>query len=68
MLNPLCNLIQANPVLDGRTLDGHREFRHGARNFCQLVRSEFGDGEAYCFIERVGVHIHYMRYSVRAGE
>ena len=33
-----------------------------------LSESEFGDGESYCFIKRVGAHIHYMRYSVRAGE
>jgi hypothetical protein len=32
-------------VLDRRPLDGHREFRHGARQLGHGIGAEFGDGQ-----------------------
>lgn len=57
-------LGEPDSVFGGWPLNGHSEFRHGARSVGQLVGAEFNDGQADGLIKRVRVHGQEMNCAV----
>lgn len=65
---PLCDLIEAKPVLNCWPVDGNHEFSHGPHFRRKFVGAGFCDREGYSLIKRFRLNFNIMRDAVGVGE
>ena len=65
---PLKDLAQANPVLDGRAVDGDDEFCHRPRVGRQLIIPKLIYHQCHGFIQGFRLYFNIMRDAVRVRE